>query len=198
MAKLTCEQCGKEFTVPPVEVRRGRRFCSPSCWYDHKRERVKSTCKICGKEFETRQYEINRGKGKFCSRECSSIYHSRFCGKDHWNYGAEFTEEHKRKISEAQIGKKSHNWNGGKRKRNSGPRKGYVEITVDGKYVLEHRHIAEGVLGRKLKKNEIVHHINGDKSDNRHCNLLICTNSYHQWFERKMAHLYKQEHFAQI
>lgn len=52
----------------------------------------------------------------------------------------------------------------------------------------EHIRIAEEVLGRPLKtygrghsENEVVHHINMDKTDNRHGNLLICTNAYHQW-----------------
>lgn len=43
----------------------------------------------------------------------------------------------------------------------------------------EHRKIMEEYLGRKLEKNEIVHHINGNKRDNRIENLQLMTLSEH-------------------
>lgn len=74
---------------------------------------------------------------------------------------------------------------------------GYVHIKMDdGKYVPEHRLIAEDAIGRLLKPHEIVHHINGDRADNRNGNLLICDIKYHQWLEWQMAQLYKEEHFG--
>lgn len=44
----------------------------------------------------------------------------------------------------------------------------------------EHRIVAENALGRKLKKQEIVHHIDGDKHNNKIKNLAILPNrKYH-------------------
>ena len=57
-----------------------------------------------------------------------------------------------------------------------------------GKRILqdEHRFIMEQHLKRKLKRNEVVHHINGDKLDNRIENLQIMTLSEHSRFHQKI------------
>lgn len=46
-------------------------------------------------------------------------------------------------------------------------------------YVLEHRIVVENHIGRLLLSNEVVHHRNGDKKDNRPENLEVMTLAGH-------------------
>lgn len=55
----------------------------------------------------------------------------------------------------------------------------YKRIYVNGTSIDEHRYIMEQHLGRKLLPNEYVHHINGNKLDNRLENLIIMTPQQH-------------------
>ncbi len=50
---------------------------------------------------------------------------------------------------------------------------GYLVSCLSGKQNLVHRVIMEMEVGRKLGFNEVVDHINGDKTDNRMCNLRL-------------------------
>lgn len=52
---------------------------------------------------------------------------------------------------------------------------------------LEQRQIVLKILGRPLPKGALVHHVNEIKSDNRHCNLVICQDTaYHALLHRRM------------
>lgn len=55
----------------------------------------------------------------------------------------------------------------------------YKGIRINGVKHDEHRFIMENNIGRKLDKNEIVHHVNGDSHDNRIENLQVMSRAEH-------------------
>jgi hypothetical protein len=97
--------------------------------------------------------------------------------------GAKQSDEAKRKISDAKKGclLKPSEYGGHVKNRS-----GYLYVynpthphcSVDG-YVMEHRLVIEAALGRYLKRDEVVHHINENKKDNRLENLMVMTPDEH-------------------
>lgn len=109
-------------------------------------------CDECGKEFK-RYLCMIESQRNFCSSECSS------------------------KSQRGRTGNQASYWRGGRHKS----KKGYVLIykpkhypfAKKRKYVREHRLIMEKAIGRYLRQEEVVHHKNGIKDDNRIENLLL-------------------------
>lgn len=116
-------------------------------------------CLICGKEFKTYSCKTKIGWGKFCGRPCYFQY------------------------KKTLRGKKNGNWRGGKLLRDeyvliSNPE--WINETSKRRYVLEHRYLMEKHINRGLSQHEEVHHINGNKQDNRLKNLKIVTKANHE------------------
>jgi len=55
----------------------------------------------------------------------------------------------------------------------------YKRMRVKGRLIDRHRYVMEQHLGRKLRSDEIVHHINEDTQDDRIENLEVTTRSDH-------------------
>lgn len=130
------------------------------------------TCIKCNKEFNKKPSDSKKywEKKRFCSIKCSGTTFSR--GVIPWNKGKDMPR-----------GDKSPSFKGGINVSTSG----YVRVLIagTGSYAFEHRLIMEKYLGRKLKKNEIVHHKNGIRSDNRIENLQVMEKRVHDGMETK-------------
>jgi hypothetical protein len=73
-----------------------------------------------------------------------------------------------------KFGKDHWNWKGGHLARS-----GYRIIYIHGRKNYEHRLVAEEMLGRSLKKDEVVHHKDGNRSNNSPDNLVVMKRQEH-------------------
>ena len=155
-----CERCQKEFDVP---IYSNKLYCSSECrkkskWSRQSKRRTngnynkEAICIICNAAFIAKYKKV-----KLCSKECVGI----------------FLGNQRRKFLDipsclADASRKLD--------KNIGYVRVYVPMHPEANtrgYVYEHRVIAEQMIGRRLVKDEIVHHKNGKRWDNREENLEV-------------------------
>jgi hypothetical protein len=179
------------------------------------RERINVRCLVCDKEFSKCPSAARRFKT--CSLECRGKYSSRLyanriektcevCDEPFYvkpsHYDSRFTcgtvckykrlEDHLSNLN-GGPGENSANWKGGRFVCPAG----YTFVldpgnpmSNSGGYVREHRLVVSKHLGRYLTGDEVVHHIDENKSNNSIENLLVMSSAEH------MRHHTKEREFT--
>ena len=165
--EFSCAACTKSFSFAAGQLRAYRKswgkdpkYCSRACAWSDKRltaEEFKEkgrTCLNCGQALPvvyrngTHYLDLRR---KVCDKKCRDELHAKT-----------MLDAHADRIPEPFVG-----------------RHGYLRMTVrkdpnkKAVEVLQHRYVMEQHIGRPLRKDETVHHINGDRLDNRLENLQL-------------------------
>lgn len=158
-----CPTCGATY---------GKRTRCYRCNPGKKRTGQERSCKECGSSFYAARWQLAdtaRNQGTYCSRACLTAAKTKM---PNWRRDASRTTQN------------NH---------------GYLLVWVGHEHpyamrgrLLEHRLVMEKALGRYLTREEHVHHINGDKVDNRLENLRLMTPTEHQQLHAATDHIHVQ------
>ena len=132
----------------------------------NKCSKIRVLCNECEKiQYKFPCYVKDRTHN-FCCRKCKHTYDSKNLN-----------------------GKNNPSWKGGRIKVIGG----YIRVSAPKHpncdsmgYVLEHRLLIEKKIGRYLTSKEIIHHINGNTSDNKIENLQIVTRAEHNRIHKEL------------
>jgi len=177
MAKVICQNCGKEF----ISYNPNPKFCSRECKYQSERADINLEEAIA-------MYESGMTQAKVAE-------HFGVKQKTIWKlfkeakYKSRIALNTKGNTGRPQSEKLNNNWKEGTTIQN-----GYILVRCpdhprakeQGKYIPQHILVMERYLGRYLEyysqghpNNEVVHHINHNKQDNRIENLQLMKHSEH-------------------
>ena len=199
--KVNCAACGKELKRRVTDLSRnktGRVFCSKECQHkvgSRPRRKQNVTCQTCGKIF----YPRSGSKGIYCSIPCHNVgqtkRENRICEMCGMSFEIKPSQHNRRYCSQDCHGRA--NWQRVQKRSHNGKPvlltpSGYVKVWEPSypprrRWVLEHRLVMEGLVGRSLQSDEHVHHLNRDRMDNRPENLALVGSREHSIITAQLA-----------
>ena len=203
MFEYICKNCGE---VKYAQYNSWKRiFCSHKCANEYKckntpKKRANLICKTCGKTFYVfpGDVRVKNKTIKYCSKKCAfdamkkgKIVECLHCGKPFYSTRNTFCSP--KCASDYKSEHAEHKpWD----------ENGYLVVQERGYNkkgnAKQHRLIIEHVLGRRLDLDEVVHHINGDKKDNRIENLCVMSRKEHSKLHRELEKSTRLHNQAQI
>lgn len=191
MITRTCQYCGKDYqTFPSIRLL----YCDKVCADKAKIKRHLKPCAVCGAEF----WEYPSRTRQYCSKSCARTALNRTDANP--SYQRDISGEKNPMHGISRMGadnpmygrrkKGAPQWKGGRKVRKDGyilvvapddhPYPADQHVPSGLKYILEHRYVMEQHIGRYLTPKEIVHHIDGNPSNNAIENLqLFATQADH-------------------
>jgi hypothetical protein len=160
--EVPCLQCKKPVYRTQAELIRRGQFCGMDCHNEHQRRgRIAKVCPACGKQFSVPK---SKAQQVHCSATCELPKRlKRTLERTHNGKPARINHAGYVMLWEPEHPSSFHGW------------------------CFEHRLVMEASIGRRLETHEVVHHISGDKDDNRIENLrLLKANQHNALTSREM------------
>lgn len=160
---VNCKRCGKKYHRPVSVLRNGRgKYCSNKCRYEAATHSVTVKCAVCAARVVRMQSQLARTNASVCSLKCQYVWRGLRAAPSRRNHTPPDAVALFDKIDRPML-------------EQTGWRSNEHGYAIQGAMPRQpmHRIVMEAMLGRSLRRGELVDHINRVTNDNRRCNLRL-------------------------